>query len=237
MSEKKLKAWMKLYKNEDLDEIDKLTLECGTVQIWRLRWRELISWIIENQFVLSEEEQAYVRRFVRPEDRMRSMAGKILIRKLLAHDGMIPEETVHLTTTGHGKPCAEPVQFPGVDFNVSHSGELVVAAIGNGVSVGIDVEAMENIPEYLTLAEQFFTAGEWNKIKDAGSLSLFYEYWTAKEAYVKATGMGLYQALNSFWVTEEGIYESAWQTQWRRQKIEVPDGYCANLVYRRMETE
>lgn len=100
----------------------------------------------------------------------------------------------------HGKPCLEG--FPYVHFNISHGGGKVVCAIAQD-PVGIDVEEIRAFnpkvaKKILTVSEQMhMDATEDVKLKQ----QLFFQYWTLKESYVKATGIGLGQAFNSFGFT------------------------------------
>ena len=105
-------------------------------------------------------------------------------------------------TNAYGKPG-----LPGVKdlhFNVSHAGDWVVCAVSHQ-ELGVDVERLRDID--LRLAERFFHASEVRRLAQAGGTrrrDLFFELWTAKEAFLKADGRGLQRALDSFWVEDDG---------------------------------
>lgn len=230
MSKKKSDIVIKKYKNENLADIENMNLKTDEIQLWILRWKELEHWVRQYQKILPEEERAYINRFRNHEDRMRSAVGKILIRKLLAQYMNIPEETVIISKGRYGKPYID--NEVSVQFNISHSGKMVLAAVSGDIIVGIDIEKISQIPEYILLAENYFTVHEWKEIAAADSIELFYDYWTAKEAYVKAVGMGLGKNFRSFRVIGSSVIDhSAWQVPWNRKKIEVSTGYIANIVY------
>ncbi len=67
--------------------------------------------------------------------------------------------------------------------------------------MGIDVEKVRQRQGVLSIADRYFTTEEaaalHRQAKDA-QLRRFLEYWTLKEAYVKARGMGFSHPLNSF---------------------------------------
>lgn len=108
-----------------------------------------------------------------------------------------------------GKPFLK--DYPGVFFNLSHSGNLVVLAISEE-EIGIDVQENRGIQE--RMIKRFFHQEEnklFEKDLDANvKEALFYKIWTGKEAYIKYTGLGMKQDLRNFyWEQESGmIYDS-----------------------------
>lgn len=252
MSKKKSDIAIKKYKNEDLADIKNMNLKTNEIQLWILHWKDLEHWVRHYQKILSEEEREYVNHFNNHEDRMRSAVGKILIRKLLAQYMNISEETVVISKGRYGKPYID--NEVSIQFNISHSGKMVLAAVSREIIVGIDIEKISQLPEYISLAEHYFTVNEWKNIAAADSIELFYDYWTAKEAYVKAVGMGLSKDFRSFWIIGSSVIDNSaqqipWTGQeievpalwtgrkikvpihWNRRKIKVPTGYIANIVY------
>ena len=84
-----------------------------------------------------------------------------------------------------------------LQFNISHSGKIAICALSNQFEVGIDIEEMQKVD----IADYKFqmTMGEWEKVNKAyETIPAFYDYWTQKEAVVKAIGHGLSIPLNSF---------------------------------------
>ena len=97
----------------------------------------------------------------------------------------------------HGKPYLS--DYPELYINLSHSGNYAVCA-GSDYEVGIDIQQMRRAN--FRIAERFFTKQECEYI--SGSESRFFELWSKKESYVKATGSGITVPLNSFSVLENG---------------------------------
>ena len=93
----------------------------------------------------------------------------------------------------HGKPLVLDPPLT-VDFNLSHSGDWLACAVTAGVQVGVDIERCDGQRDLLTLARRFFQAAE---VADILSLAggarecRFYDYWTLKEAAIKAGGGAL----------------------------------------------
>lgn len=87
-----------------------------------------------------------------------------------------------------------------IDFNISHSGDYTICAIGNS-PVGIDIQKMDDIAkeQIMLIAKQFFSSDE-AKLLDTvdNKIDLFYSFWCLKESFVKYTGVGLSAPLDSF---------------------------------------
>lgn len=231
-SERGFSIVIKKYGNRELDKVVKMTLEENEIQLWLLYWRDLLSWITYYEKIMSPQEQEYVSRFENYDDRMRSAAGKILTRKLLSHYMNISQEKIKVSKSKYGKPILENNHEFSLNFNVSHSGKVVLVAMTRGRIVGIDVESQHSMPDYLSLAKNFFTDKEFEIISNVNNEELFLDYWTAKEAYVKAIGMGLNKELNSFEIRGNKIIDSEEEaSKWIRRKVYMPEGYIANMVY------
>ena len=101
-------------------------------------------------------------------------------------DGSIPD----IIKNEHGKPVFAP---PGdnVHFNISHSGDFVVMAVGDH-PVGVDVERVGRAKDHMKLAERFYYEHEVLRVKnsDYGERE-FYRIWTFREAFSKLVGVGL----------------------------------------------
>ena len=149
---------------------------------------------------LSPAQQAAVRRYVRPEDRCRALIGKILVKSLLNAFGLDGNLVRKIRFTEYGRPYLD---LP-LDFNLSHSGGLVICAGSLDCRVGIDVEAFRN-RDYRAF-KTFFTAREWRQVEGAeDSTATFYGIWVRKESVIKADGRGLSYPLNEMDVTKEVV--------------------------------
>jgi 4'-phosphopantetheinyl transferase len=89
---------------------------------------------------------------------------------------------------------------PDLRFNISHTEGLIACAVTIGREVGVDVE---HIGRRLThdIAGRFFAPREVNDLKalpDDQQHKVFFDYWTLKEAYIKARGFGLALPLGDF---------------------------------------
>lgn len=128
-------------------------------------------------------------RYPRREDAIRCLAAEALLR--YAFPDRSPED---LLREPGGKPY-----WPGIHFNLSHSGPWVALAVGGG-PVGIDVECFRKNRDTEKLAKRYFTEAEWTYAED--SQTRFLEIWTAKEAVLKRSGDGLRKSPGSFCILD-----------------------------------
>lgn len=92
-----------------------------------------------------------------------------------------------LARTPLGKPYFP--QYPGLHFNLSHSGPLTVCALST-LPVGVDIEQIR--PRGASLPRYALTEGEYTTFQRmGGNWPAFYALWTRREAWCKYTGQGL----------------------------------------------
>jgi len=155
----------------------------------------------EYRRLLSPDELARERRFTLDKVRHQWLVTRVLARTVLArYAGCDPRELV-FASNDFGKPLlAEPADLP-LSFSLSRTGGCVTCAVASGCELGVDVEDVGRSLEHLALAERFFAPAESAAIARAAPRRqriAFFEFWTLKEAYVKARGMGLSIPLRDF---------------------------------------
>ena len=156
----------------------------------------------EMELVLSLDELARVRRMKNFSLRRSSLASRYALRCILAEHLVVDPAALQFGQGDKGKPYV--ISSTSLEFNLSHSGDYLLIAVGS-VPVGVDVEYVKPLPAYLQLASRFFTSQEYAFIQASQTpLCAFYRVWTAKEAYVKALGIGLSSGLADFSVVESG---------------------------------
>lgn len=145
--------------------------------------------------LLSKEKRKRLSRFVRKDDFLRSLVSDLLIRVLIVKHLNLSNKEIRFTLNDYGKPYLDGRRL---EFNVSHSGEWVVAAVSQS-PVGIDVEQIKSVK--LDIARRFFSKQEYSELlakEGEDQKHYFFDLWTLKESYVKACGQGLAIPLNSF---------------------------------------
>lgn len=147
---------------------------------------------------MSKDKRARVDRFRFKTDKQRTIAGEMLTRKAIAEWCDVSAESVVFDKTKTGKPFAKDLP---VEFNISHSGDMVVCAVDDK-PVGIDIEKIHPIDlnvakriyrneELLYLFGYIPTEQDFVYTTDQDLLIRFFQLWTAKEAYGKCTGVGV----------------------------------------------
>lgn len=152
--------------------------------------------------LLSTEEHERMARLVFERDRRRFLLTRALVRTMLSrYAGVAPAEWAFIANV-HGRPeiVDRPSGVPDLRFNLSHTDGLIACAVTIGREVGVDVE---HIQRRLThdVAGRFFAPSEVNTLKtlpEDEQARAFFDYWTLKEAYIKARGFGLALPLADF---------------------------------------
>jgi 4'-phosphopantetheinyl transferase len=84
---------------------------------------------------------------------------------------------------------------------VSNSNSLAAFAFGRGREIGIDIEQIRSDIAAEDIAGHHFSAeevAELRAVPPGQMVQEFFLYWTQKEAYIKARGLGLQIPLDSF---------------------------------------
>ncbi len=170
----------------------------GAVHIWRIGLNVSDLALRGFRGMLCEEELGRAERFRFPHLRRRFIAGRGALRLILA--GYLSTAPHRLTFSygPHGKPSLlEPAG--NIQFNISHSNDLMVAAICRDWPIGVDIEKEDPRFHALDIAQRFFCKRERDAIAEKGEkdgLRAFFQLWTAKEAVLKAASLGLASELS-----------------------------------------
>jgi 4'-phosphopantetheinyl transferase len=152
---------------------------------------------------LPADERQQHDRLHRSEDRRRYLIGRLLTRGLLSRYLQQDPRSLRFVHSEHGRPELAPQpKSPSLNFNLSHAFGMVACCVTAGNSVGVDIEDLHRPVAALPIAMRFFAPIEAEDLRrraDDTRRRRFFEYWTLKEAYVKATGEGLSIPLNQFW--------------------------------------
>ena len=120
-------------------------------------------------------------------------------RDILSKQYGIKKENLCFSYTGKGRPYL--TNYKAIDFNISHTDNYVVMAVGIGQSVGIDVQLTKEEVNFLAIAKNYFSADEYSTLcqlsKDS-QRSFFYQVWTLKEASLKLIGDGISNRLSLY---------------------------------------
>ena len=152
--------------------------------------------------LLSAGEHERMARLVFKRDRHRHLLTRALVRTTLSRYAAVAPAEWRFVTNAHGRPeiLDRPVGVPDLRFSISHTTGLIACAVTIGREIGVDVEY---ISRGLThdIAARYFAPVE---VADLRALPVdeqsraFFDYWTLKEAYIKARGFGLALPLGEF---------------------------------------
>lgn len=142
---------------------------------------------------LSPTRKKRIDRLKLADDKKRSVAADILVKKILVNE--YNKNDVLLENYENGQPY---LKNSGLFVSISHSKDMVVCAVDKN-PIGIDIEYIK--PITTTLAKRVCTKNEvkylgldteyTGEITDSIMLERFFEIWTGKEAYFKKVGTGI----------------------------------------------
>ena len=170
-------------------------LEPGVVAVGYLLLEEIAQdRADEDLALLSEEELA---RHARLSDRGRAefRSARALLRRMLSRYSAEDPRAWRFSRSADGKPEIAGVgSNRSLAFNVSHTQGLVACAVARDTAVGIDVEWSGRSRRYEALAGRVLAPAEREEMESLAASSRiprFLDYWTLKEAHLKAAGTGL----------------------------------------------
>jgi 4'-phosphopantetheinyl transferase len=183
--------------------ISSWTLGRDQIDLWCVRWDAALALQVEGEYraVLPPAEAAACDRFVFESGRHQCLISRVLARTALsAYTDVLPESW-RFSTNPFGKPhIADPADCP-LRFNLSHTSGMIVCAVSRGRELGVDVEDLRRRVADESIARHYFAADEVASLLAVPPVerpARFLEFWTLKEAFLKAHGAGLSIPLKSF---------------------------------------
>ena len=187
-----------------------MTLQKHAVDLWLAFPAQVDSARLQEQChaILSTAECETLSRFHFARDRQLYLLAHALVRRVLSGYADIRPEQWVFTRNAYGRPEITPaLPAPPLRFNLSHTHGLVACAVALGADIGVDAEhaghglgrLREN--ELLDLSTRFFSPQETAALKRLPASEhekRFSVYWTLKESYIKARGLGLSLPLDRF---------------------------------------
>ena len=149
---------------------------------------------------LIETERAQAFKF--DKDRDLYVAAHVFLRKVLSRYALIPEKKWEFIANNYGKPAVANLGYQWLKFNLSHTEGLIACIVSVNRDVGVDVEKHKNINDLHSLCRHAFSIMEAEYVISTTSynqqLLRFFNFWTLKESYIKARGLGLSLPLQQF---------------------------------------
>lgn len=183
---------------------------------------------------LDERSRRHITRLRVPADAARHATGRLLARLALARMSGRDLTQCAVTTGADGRPLAPE----GLDLclSISHAGPLVLAAAGT-CALGIDTEHPGSLAPLLA-APEAFCPGELDALADRrdqrAALRRAARWWTAKEACLKAVGVGLFVDPGTVDARDETVrvpgHRGRGPTDWRVHALQPPPHAPGHVV-------
>jgi 4'-phosphopantetheinyl transferase len=207
------------------------------VNVYGVRLDRAEADIVSLRKLLSPREQERAER-LRRGYRCRYTVCRAALRQILAARVKAAPQSLTFANGPHGKPELAG----GPSFSVAHSGELALIAVSVGtLSLGVDIERIRPERRVSGLIGRFLSPSERQELECLSGERLvdaFHWCWTAKEAYLKALGVGLCVPLDSFDVSADltapaellADRGSPIRCPWTLRRLHVDDKYAATLA-------
>ena len=218
-----------------------LALADDEVHVWRAALDISQSQLHVLEGTLGDTERARSQRL--RKDRDRFIAAHGTLRAIVArYLGADPGRLTFASRSPSGKPALSGEFAKALRFNLSHSAGLGVYALSVNCEVGIDVERIRQDLDIDAIGRQFFSSREIEAISalpQSERLHAFFNCWTRKEAYLKATGKGLAVPLDQFDVSVgpggpaeliRTAVDAEESSRWSLASIDAGAGYVGALA-------
>jgi 4'-phosphopantetheinyl transferase len=179
------------------ESLESTALPSEGIQVWSANFDKEDS---SHYFhLLSEDEKRKASRLKCSKTANQQIISRGILRLILANRvGKNPKELI-FDHGPSGKPFLSTPSNSGICFNLSHSGNQLLIAFGNGKHIGIDVEKIEEEIDFTGISSLVFSAEEQHSLsRSQDHIRDFYALWTAKEAILKASGLGFTYPSNHF---------------------------------------
>jgi 4'-phosphopantetheinyl transferase len=198
--------------------------------------------------LLRPEELERMRRFRQARHSHQHLVARALLRHVLALYLPVPPVALRFATNDFGKPHLVAPASHAPCFNLSHTDGRVVVALAADGDIGVDIEAPPRTPVPLEVANRYFAPGEVEQLERTPALlqaGRFLDFWTLKEAYIKACGEGMSIPLDHFaYHFDAGQHATIsfapergdWPGDWRFWQVLPDSGHRIAIAHRGLAT-
>ncbi|MCB1690299.1 MAG: 4'-phosphopantetheinyl transferase superfamily protein [Halioglobus sp.] len=166
------------------------------IHLWRTRPQDCVDSALLARYhaVLTDEEKAKQQRYIFEKDRHCALVTRAFVRDVLSSYAAVEPADWRMEIGPTGKPELVDPPVP-LRFNLSHTPGLIICAVTPVYDIGCDVESLARRSDILGIADHYFSPQEVEELFSLPSeqqRSRFFDYWTLKESYIKARGLGLF---------------------------------------------
>ncbi|MGH0004329.1 4'-phosphopantetheinyl transferase family protein [Pseudovibrio ascidiaceicola] len=201
-----------------------------------------MSSVVGSRLDFSREERVRFLRMAHRDQRRVYMLAHHALRHILASYLSIPPAQVAFRTQTGGKPeLVGTAPARGLHFNISHSGDRAAIAVSRAAALGVDIERVRYDGRVEAVIRRFFASEERDILEGYDAQSRHkaaFQLWSLKEAYIKATGKGLAQRLDSFamdWRRDRPVLIrsiEASEKEWTLRSFSPHPDYCGAVAVR-----
>jgi 4'-phosphopantetheinyl transferase len=170
------------------------SLPPGEVHVWFASLGQPPQAVQGPASLLSPDERVRGERFRFNHDRQRFISARSFLRMILGEYLGAPPASLVFRYDAQGKPALSGCWTGALEFNLSHSRDGALYALARDRRVGVDLEFVRPLDDLDEMARRVLSEHEQmalGRATPSEKLRLFYEFWTRKEAFIKATGDGL----------------------------------------------
>jgi len=184
--------------------LSNLSLSPDEAHLWYVNPDTIDDWYLLGAYhsVMAPDEAEQQARYRFAAGRKEYLVTRALVRSVLSAYAPILPKDWQFIRNKHGRPeIAGPAGAPRLRFNLSNTKGLVVCLVARNRELGVDVEDIHRHGETVAVADRFFSPSESAELIRQPvhrQRDRFFDYWTLKEAYIKARGMGLAIPLDHF---------------------------------------
>ena len=179
-------------------------LDHRQVHIWLVRPDDITDPTLLQAYdqLMTPEERLRRHRFRFEKDAHTFLVTRAMCRTTLSRYTHVRACDWHFEDNPYGRPHVRPGLSPRpLCFSLSHTDGLVACAVTLDRDVGVDVEHLDRRGETVSIADRFFSPLEVRTLRalpEPAQRERFFHYWTLKESYIKARGLGLRVPLEHF---------------------------------------
>ncbi|MBL4821958.1 MAG: 4'-phosphopantetheinyl transferase superfamily protein [Colwellia sp.] len=179
-----------------------LKINNNEIHLWQVNPDIITQAELLNKYknLLSDDETKKQQRYKFSHDRHDALITRAFVRDLLSYYADIAPSDWRFDKGEKGKPEIVNPPLP-LRFNLSHTKGLIICAVTLTDDIGCDVENTTRSNDVLAIANRYFSASETNalfSLPKEQQRHRFFDYWTLKESYIKAWGLGLAIPLKDF---------------------------------------
>ena len=223
----------------------KLSISRSELHVWRVHLDQVKDQHKYLISLLSPEEIKRSERFIFERDSYRYQVTHSMKRLILGNYLDCDAQYLRFEVGNYGKPSLASLQnVLNIQFNLSHSHNLILIAVTRADSIGIDIEYYKKKLSIESLAEIIFSPLERKFFSELKSQQerkkVFFRCWTRKEAYLKAIGTGLTQDISKISVDLSEFSVQDWlqvptlskteNTQWKLFTLDMRNAYMIAIV-------